>query len=62
MDLIQFKKEAEKNKEFTKKFLTKLSKAHPRKVDDAFHQQHEEVFEEIDCLTCGNCCKTTSPT
>lgn len=30
-------------------------------MDDLFHQQHEEVFEEIDCLDCGNCCKTTSP-
>ncbi len=22
---------------------------------------HEEVFEHLDCLTCANCCKTTSP-
>lgn len=61
MDLIQFKKNAETNKVENKKFLTKLSKTDPRKVDDAFHQQHEEVFEETDCLSCANCCKTTSP-
>ena len=30
-------------------------------MDDAFHAVHEEVFEEVDCLTCANCCKTTSP-
>ena len=61
MDLERYKKDAEKNKAFNKKFLNKLAKANPRKVDDAFHKQHEEVFAEIDCLTCANCCKTTSP-
>jgi uncharacterized protein len=44
-----------------RKFLQGLKKKDPRKIDDAFHQLHEEVFEEIDCLTCANCCKTTSP-
>ncbi len=61
MDLIKFKKDSEKNKDPNKKFLSKLAKADSRKVDDAFHQQHDNVFEEIDCLTCANCCKTTSP-
>tara|TARA_B100000989_G_scaffold291841_1_gene266895 strand:- start:678 stop:917 length:240 start_codon:yes stop_codon:yes gene_type:complete len=22
---------------------------------------HEEAFQEIDCLSCANCCKTTGP-
>lgn len=30
-------------------------------MDDNFHSIHEKVFEEINCLTCANCCKTTSP-
>ena len=33
----------------------------PRQVDDLFHTLHDEVFEETDCLSCANCCKTTSP-
>ncbi|HWA35516.1 MAG TPA: YkgJ family cysteine cluster protein [Cyclobacteriaceae bacterium] len=41
--------------------MSELKRKDPRKVDDAFHTQHEEVFEEVDCLTCANCCKTTSP-
>jgi len=44
-----------------KKFLQSLTKKDASKVDDAFHQTHDEVFEELDCLTCANCCKTTSP-
>jgi uncharacterized protein len=61
MDLDRFR-EASKNKSAeNKKLLTGLKKKDPRKVDDLFHALHEEVFEEIDCLTCANCCKTTSP-
>ena len=44
-----------------RKFLQSLKKKNPRKADDAFHALHDEVFEEVDCLTCANCCKTTSP-
>jgi len=39
----------------------KLSKKKHNKVDQVFHELHEEAFEKIDCLECGNCCKTTSP-
>ncbi|MCI0750687.1 MAG: YkgJ family cysteine cluster protein [Flammeovirgaceae bacterium] len=38
-----------------------LKKKDARKVDEVFHQMHDAVFEETDCLTCANCCKTTSP-
>ncbi len=44
-----------------KKFLNSFKKRNPREVDDLFHAAHEQVFSEIDCLTCANCCKTTSP-
>lgn len=30
-------------------------------MDDLFHSVHNKVFEEVDCLQCANCCKTTSP-
>jgi len=61
MELDRFKEQAKNKSAENKKFLTGLKKKDPRKVDDAFHQQHDEVFEEIDCLACANCCKTTSP-
>ena len=44
-----------------KKFLQRLKTKDSRKVDDGFHTAHEEVFKQLDCLTCANCCKTTSP-
>ena len=61
MDLNRFKDISKNKSAENKKFLNGLKKKDPRKVDGAFHTMHEEVFEEIDCLECANCCKTTSP-
>jgi len=61
IDLDRFKEISKNKSEENKKFLQRLKKKDARKVDDAFHATHEEVFAETDCLTCANCCKTTSP-
>lgn len=61
MDLNTFNQQAKNRASENKKFLERLKKKDPRKVDDAFHKVHEAVFEEVNCLTCANCCKTTSP-
>lgn len=61
MDLNKFKEQAKNKLAENKKFLFSLAKKDPRLVDNEFHQVHEDVFEEVDCLTCANCCKTTSP-
>jgi uncharacterized protein len=44
-----------------KEFLKKLKAKTPKDLDDTFRELHDEAFQEIDCLSCGNCCKTTSP-
>jgi Fe-S-cluster containining protein len=44
-----------------KKFFKKLKKKTPKNLDYTVHELHEKAFEEINCLTCANCCKTTSP-
>jgi uncharacterized protein len=61
VNLEAFKLQSANKEQENKKFLAGLKKKDPRKVDDVFHAMHEEVFEEMDCLTCANCCKTTSP-
>lgn len=48
-----------RNRKENKRFLLNL--ARKKDIDDTFHQLHDEAFEKIDCLTCANCCKTTSP-
>ncbi|MEZ4841509.1 MAG: YkgJ family cysteine cluster protein [Flavobacteriaceae bacterium] len=45
----------------TKKYFVKLKKKAPKQLDVLMQQLHDEEFNKIDCLTCANCCKTTSP-
>lgn len=42
-------------------FFRRLIARPPKNLDELFHTAHEEVFEKTDCLSCANCCKTTSP-
>ena len=44
-----------------KKMVPKLKKKNPRQLDELFHGLHQQTFKKMDCLTCANCCKTTSP-
>lgn len=61
MDIHHFKREAEKKSILNKAYLKKLRRVDKRKLDLAFHEQHEVVFSNTNCLNCANCCKTTSP-
>jgi len=61
IDLEKFRELSRGRSAGNKKFLQGLKTKDARKVDDAFHAVHEEVFAELNCLECANCCKTTSP-
>ena len=45
----------------SKKYFQKLKKRTPKNLDLIMQELHDDEFEKTDCLTCGNCCKTTSP-
>lgn len=61
IDLEFYKNQAQKNAKENQKFLANLKKKPPKSIDYLAEETHDEVFEEIDCLTCANCCKTTGP-
>lgn len=61
MEVEKYLQSGLKNKSRNKKLAAKLKSEKPKDLDKNVHAFHEEVFEEIDCLSCGNCCKTTSP-
>lgn len=61
MDIDLYKVEAKKRFPQHQKTIKMLRKSKSKNLDDQFHILHEEAFEHIDCLTCANCCKTTSP-
>lgn len=42
-----------------KTILKRLSRNRPSA--QRLEEVHDAVFEQIDCLQCGNCCKTASP-
>jgi uncharacterized protein len=46
----------------TKNFFARLKKKKPKNLDSIVQGLHNEVFEEVDCLKCANCCKSISPT
>ena len=42
-------------------FFTQLKKRPPKKLDGLLVELDAEAFQQIDCLSCANCCKTTGP-
>lgn len=58
-EIAGLKQKALQQKKTHQKLAQQLKKLKPFDVDELFHTQHELVFEEIDCLQCANCCKTT---
>lgn len=61
MDLDFHKKQALNKQKEHKKFLDSLKKKPPKNLDYLVQDTHDEVFEDINCLDCANCCKTTGP-
>jgi len=44
-----------------KKYFQKLKKQKPGVVDPLMKRLHDQVFLDIDCLQCANCCQGTGP-
>ncbi|EMB74826.1 YkgJ family cysteine cluster protein [Streptococcus mutans] len=44
-----------------RKFLATLKKKAPKNLDKIVQEVHTEVFREIDCTKCANCCKILEP-
>ena len=56
-----FKELARSKRKENKKFFGRLSKEDSKKLNAKFHEMHDEVFAETDCLKCARCCRTTGP-
>lgn len=61
MNLDKLKESAAKAEASNKKLFAKLKRTKPKDLDQTMQRLHDDTFEELDCLTCANCCKTTSP-
>lgn len=61
IDLEQLKQQAKNKESENKIFFSRLRKKKPKQLDLSTQELHQEVFQEIDCLECANCCKSISP-
>ena len=43
------------------KFFKSLKRKSPKNLDEIVHELHNNIFQNIDCLECANCCKSISP-
>jgi len=57
-----FKQKVRHNKKAFKKYLSKIEKNPPRGLDNLADELNTQVWQEVDCLSCANCCKKMSPT
>lgn len=62
VNLRSFKQKVRHNQRSFRRFLTKIEKNPPRHLDKIAEAIDAEVWQEVDCLSCANCCKTMSPT
>lgn len=62
VNLRLFRKQVELYKNKFRRFLTRLEKNPPAGLDKMAELVSRDVWKEVDCLTCANCCKTMSPT
>lgn len=52
---------AKKSIPLYKAFFKSIKPGKSRLLDDITHKTHDHVFEKINCLDCGNCCKSLGP-
>jgi Fe-S-cluster containining protein len=62
VNLRSFKQRARHSKRSFRRFLTKLENILPPDIDKTIGKLEKEVWKEVDCLSCANCCKTMTPT
>lgn len=62
MKLKELKKKYEKNKKPMKRFIKQLESSDVSDIMHIAHHTEKEVWDEVSCLSCANCCKKMTPT
>jgi Fe-S-cluster containining protein len=60
--LRSFKYKVRLRSKTLKRYLTRLEKNPPRGLDSIVAKVDAEVWKGMDCLACGNCCRSMTPT
>ena len=62
VNLRSFRLKVRHRKTIYKRFLSHIEKKPPHRLDALATKVDEEVWKEVDCVSCANCCKVMSPT
>ena len=62
INLRSFAQKVSKNKLAFKRYLGKIERNPPKGLHNTLVEIDKEVWQEIDCLSCANCCKKMTPT
>ena len=62
VNLRSFKQKVRHHGAAMKKYLGRIKKKPPRGLDRLAEKLDAEVWKEVDCLSCANCCKSMTPT
>lgn len=58
----KLKKKFDLNRKSFRSFITRLDNNPPKDLDNIMEKIDKEVWAEINCLNCANCCRVMSPT
>jgi Fe-S-cluster containining protein len=61
VNFYSFRKKLSFHRKSFRRFLSKIAKTPPVAVDKQTPIIAQEVWDEVDCLTCANCCKKMTP-
>lgn len=60
--LKKLKKKFETQRKSLRSFITRTENNPPKALDEMMDKIDKEVWSEVHCLSCANCCKVMSPT
>jgi Fe-S-cluster containining protein len=58
----KFKKKFEEKRKSLRRFITVTENNPPHNLEGLAEQTNKEVWTQVNCLRCANCCKVMSPT
>lgn len=58
----KFEAQVVQHRSSLRRFLSKVERQPPRELDEHAEKLDAEVWKEVDCLACSNCCRTMTPT
>lgn len=62
INLRKLKKKFEMKRKSLRHFISHVGNKPPKNLESLAEQTVKEVWAQVDCLSCANCCKVMSPT